>query len=162
MNLALLYCLAATGAAGTPVVNVATETDLISYSLPVGALAKGKVIKGRAVVRSIDENSTNTLTLKLKIGGTTVYTSASVDQADDDVSVIDFEIVSRGTGAAATIIVSGWGVDPDATGTLAPKAFAKVYTVDTTAAVAIAITATYSAAHADNECQIESFTLYEG
>lgn len=130
-----------------------------SYTLAANSLRAGDVLRIRATVIVNDNNSTDTLTLKLNIGSLTVFTSAAVDVADADVGYIDAIIVVRSVGASGKVIaagVQGLGVP----GTVTAKPFYTAeQTLDTTASASINVSADWSVAHADNEVALASLVV---
>lgn len=154
----LVYSLSA---AGTDLTNSTADTALASYAFPACFFQNTKRVEFLAVVRSPTTTGTTTLTLKGKFGGTTFYTSAAVDQADGDVSVIRGSIFARDADSSGTAVVEALGADPDATGTIAPKvAAAVISSLDFTAALTLSVTGTWSAADG-NHCQAERFEIWE-
>lgn len=153
----LLYQNAASSA---EVENTTVETAFdVSYTIAANTLRVGDVIRITAQATVNDNNSTDTLTLKLKIGSTIIVATAAVDVADGDVGLIVADLVIRSIGASGTFVASGTqalGVP----GTVTAKPFFKgSTTVDTTAAQAITVTATWSVAHADNEVELTNLTV---
>jgi hypothetical protein len=143
-------------AASAAVTNTTTETAFDkSYTFAANALKAGDVIRVRAQVIATATNSTDTLTLKLLIGTTTVVATAAVDVANNDIGYIDALIVIRTAGASGTLVatgIQGLGVEATATG----KPFKLASTaVDTTAAQAITVSATWSVANAGNSCRLD-------
>lgn len=131
-----------------------------SYTIPANVLTAGTVIHvvGQAYV--VDNNSTDTLTLALKIGTTTVAVTAAVDVADGDIGYFDAWITIRTAGASGTLVatgVQGLGVP----GTVTAKPFLLGSTaVDTTATQLISVTADWSAAHADDEVLLDVLNVF--
>lgn len=128
-----------------------------SVTLPAYFLQVGDVLRIRAQVNVVDNNSTDTLTLLLTIGGATIITSGAVDVADADVGYFDCDLVVRAVGAASTAVFQAAGVVAlGVQGTVTAKPFMKALTtvVDTTAAQKIAVNADWSVAHADNEASL--------
>ncbi len=130
-----------------------------SYTIPANTLRVGDVIRVKAQVTVVDNNSTDTLTLLLNLGSNLVVTTAAVDVADGDVGYIEADIVIRAIGATGGFQatgVQGLGVP----GTVTAKPFLKNdATVDTTAALKVAINADWSVAHADNEASLSLLTV---
>ena len=141
-----------------------TTTEAVfnkSVTIPAKSLAVGDVIRIRSLVYVSDNNSTDTLTLVLRMGtaGTAadqaIITTAAVDVADADVGYFDVDIVIRTIGASGTMVacgVQGLGVP----GTVTAKPFLLGSTaIDTTSAQIVTVSADWSVAHADNECNLE-------
>jgi hypothetical protein len=157
----------ALNAAGTALTNSTAETVLTSYTVPAYGFQNGKVLKIRGSVRCTAQNSTDTLTVRVRVGpttltGTALFTSAATDEAVSDICVFDLELQARDADSSGTLVACGFGSPPDATGT-AVVSIAPVPTtsVDFTAALRIEVTGQWSVASASNSCQAESFTVYE-
>lgn len=153
-------------AQGTVHTNSTDEAVLGSVTFPARWFQPGKVIKARAMVRAVSTNSTDTLTLYARFGaaaltGTAIYTSAAVDVADDDISVIDIEIVCRDADSSSTFAAVCIGSDCDAAGIATDAQASMLTAVDCTAALYLAITGDWSVAHADNQAALESLTVFE-
>jgi hypothetical protein len=155
----IIFMLAAAGAELT---DTTTETTLASTTLAAGQLAAGRAIEVIASTLTTSSNGTDTLTLKLYIGGTVVWTSAGVDQANNDVGTVRALASSKGTGAASTVDVTGYGVDPDATGTIAAKGFFKQLSLNTSSELEVKLTGTWSVQHADNKVKCHQFIVSAG
>lgn len=129
----------------------------VTYSLPANSLEVGDVLKIKAQVTVNDNNSTDTLTLLLTIGGITIATTGAVDVADGDVGYFECDLVVRAIGAAATAVFQASGVQAlGVPGTVTAKPFFKAEgtSFDTTIANVIAVNADWSVAHADNEASL--------
>ena len=149
-------------AAGTPVSNTTAETSLGGATFPANFWQAGKVIKFSGMVRTTASDSTDTLVVKGKIGGTAFFTTAAVDQVNADVCVFSGVLVCRNNpGATSTIVAHGNYTPPDASGTAALGFGAVVGSLNTGAAVAFDVTATWSVAAAANSCQLESLVFEE-
>lgn len=156
-------------AAGTALTNSTAETVLASIALPAYTLTLGKMLRLRCSVRTTAQNSTDTLTVRLRIGPTTLtgtawFTSAATDEVVDDVCVIDLEIAVRAVSAAGllTLVAAGSASPPDANGTaMVSIAPAPLTTLDIAAVQRIEVTGQWSVASASNSCQAEMFTVYE-
>lgn len=126
-----------------------------SYTFPANSLAAGDIIRIVAQAIVTDNNSTDTLTLLLRIGTTTIATTGAVDVADGDIGFFTCDIVIRTIGATGTFVAcgtQGLGVP----GTVTAKPFLKASTaIDTTAVQKININADWSVAHADNTCRLD-------
>jgi hypothetical protein len=149
-------------AAGTPVTDTTAETSMGGYTFPANFWQSGKVVKFSGLVRVIDSNSTDTLLVKVKVGSTAIITTAAVDVADGDVCAFSGVLACRDNpGATSTIVAQGFYGPADASGTAALEFGAVVGSLNTAAALAFDVTATWSVAHADNECQLESLVFEE-
>lgn len=140
--------------------NTTTEAAF-DKSVPIAAnsVAAGDCFHIRAAVNVSDNNGSDTLTLRVLMGTVELVTTAAVDVADADVGYFDIMVTIRTIGASGTLVATGvqaLGVP----GTVTAKPFRKgSTTIDTTAAMDITVLADWSAAHADNECNLESLTV---
>lgn len=141
-----------TVAAGTTLTNTTTETSLgDTYVIPAGSLRAGDVIKIRSHGTTPSTNSTDTLTVKIKIGSNIILATAATDVANNDAWTLDATIQVRTIGASGTIIsfgAAGLGVPGTATMRVSNMASA---TVDTTGDLTIDVTGTWSAASASDQ-----------
>jgi len=163
--------LSAQIAEGTEVENTTTEGALASHTFGANALQVGKVymITGSCVVN--DNNSTDTLTLRLRFGAsaapasnTAVVATAAIDSADGDVAVFMAFLAVRSIGTAGSVVIHGTicQADAEAVGTTPMFGFHQVITsLDTTAALYLQYSAEWSVAHADNEVAATSFIVTE-
>lgn len=152
-----------------PITNTTAETVFStgSYSLHANRVIGGSSINVFAAGKVPSTNSTDTLTLRIRIGGvsgTVIAQSPAVDVADDD----DFSIVSRITfrtvGASGTLIGSSMGVGPGAISFLG-VGWSYVGTeaaVNTTTAQSIVVTAEWSVASTANQVILNQFTVTKG
>ena len=155
--------------AGASYVNLATSAEVEnttdetafdqSVSLPADTLKKGDKLKIRARANVVDNNASDTLNLKLKLGAVEIAATGAVNVADADVGYFDAEVIIREDGAAGVLEAAGvtaLGV----IGTVTAKPFAKAPTaIDTTGALAVTVTATWNAAHADNEVELQHLSV---
>lgn len=150
-------------AASAAVSNTVTETLFNkSYTIPANFLQVGDVLRIRGQVIATATHSTDTLTLKLYLGGlagTAIISSGAVDVADGDIGFFDVTIVIRTIGASGTFVATGLyslGVP----GTVTAKPFLKASSaIDTTASKVLGIGATWSVADAGNSARLDIFTV---
>lgn len=157
-------------AAGTALTNSTTETRLntaAQATIPKYTLRAGKRIGLRACVRATATNSTDTLQVRVRIGGTTltgtvVADTGAVDVANNDMCVFDLEIVCRTDGTTGTLLVSGLSTILGAEGTVTSRAaFEALSNVNTEADLLVEITGVWSVANAGDSCQLEQYILQE-
>ncbi len=143
-------------AASAAISNTTTQTAFDkSFSFPASSLRAGDVIRVVAQGIATSTNSTDTLTPTLRIAGTDAIVGPAVDVANNDVFVIQADIVIRTIGASGTFVAAGIvGLGATATGT-GRVAYKASTTIDTTAAVAIDVTATWSVASASNSVRLD-------
>jgi len=144
--------------------NTITETAFDEdYTIAAGSTEVGDVFRIRAVARVIDNNSTDTLTLRLRIAGTDIIATAAVDVADNDVGHFDVlvtvQVVSQTTCTVVASGVQALGVP----GTVTAKPFvlagSTVTNWGTDNPATIDVTAQWSVAHADNEVRLEQLVV---
>lgn len=140
--------------------NTTTETAFDKSKTIDGASLKvGDVLEIIASANVVDNNSTDTLNLKLYVGTEEVVATGAVDVADGDVGFIHAFVVVRAVGASGAISATGvhaLGVP----GTVTAKPFMKAQaTEDISGDVAITVKATWSVAHADNEVELENLII---
>jgi hypothetical protein len=146
-------------ASGTSVENTTTETVLATKTINGALLKVGDVIEVIGHVWVEDNNSTDTLTVKLYVGTEEIVTTGAVDVADNDVGYIHAHIVVTAIGASGAVRATGV-VGLGVPGTVTAKPFRKASaTEDISGNIAIAMKATWSVAHADNECEMEEFIV---
>jgi hypothetical protein len=156
----LLYANVAASAAHT---NTTTEALFDkSYTLPANLLKAGDRIRIRAQGIATATDSTDTLTVKLYIGGltgTAIAATAAVDVANGDIFFIDAELEIRTIGGSGTFTACGvqaLGVP----GTVTAKPFLLGSTaIDTTATQVIGVGADWSVAAAANSCRLDVLTV---
>jgi len=156
-NTRLLYSATAASALIT---NTTDETAFDkTYSIPANTLRVGDVIRIKGHVTTPSTNSTNTLTLKVKLGSTILLASAAVDVANGDIGAFEVEVIVRTVGASGTIVAIGdIGLGVIGTVGLNPKLLAST-AIDTTAAQAVTVTATWSAASESNTVRLDSLSV---
>lgn len=147
-------------AAGTAHSNSTDETAIGSYSLPANTLKPGTRVRVKYQGIATATNSTDTLTVKLYIGGlsgTALLTGTATDVADNNIFCGEFELVCRTDGASGTFVGFGSHADvPAASGTAVPVYETKGSTaIDTTAAQVIAVGADWSVASSSNSCRLD-------
>lgn len=147
-------------AAGTALTGSSTETLLGSYSIPANTLAAGTVIKVRFQGIATATNSSDTLTVKLYIGGlsgTAVLTGTATDATNNDIFTGEVLIQIRTAGASGTLVaVASGNIVPAATGVAVPVFQITASTaVDTTAAQVIGVGGKWSTTSGSNSCRLD-------
>lgn len=158
-------------AASTAVTNTTTETIFSNkYSIPANTLKAGQMIKIRFQGIATATNGTDTLAIALKIGstdaappvgGTTLLSLAATDVANNDVFTGEYNLIVRTAGASGTMVgVGTYKSIPAAEGTMTIKDDILASTaINTTAALLIAVTATWSVANAGNSCRLDFMSV---
>lgn len=154
-------------AAGTALSNSNTETVLGSFSIPANAIGKGTVVRIRFQGIATLGNSTDTLTVRLRFGtttltGTALITTSAVDVTNGggDIFTGFFELTSRAAaGAAAAIIGSGLYSDPAAVGGAFKTAYLGSTNFATNGALLVEVTGQWSVANAGNSCRLDQLNV---
>lgn len=148
-------------AASTAVSNTTTETLFDQYcTIPAKHLQPGQLIRIRYQGIATATNSTDTLAIKLYIGGltgTVLFSHAATDVANDNVFQGEYELIIRTIGASGTMVGVGTGKSvPAAEGTMTIKDDILASTaIDTTTSKVIGVSATWSVANAGNSCRLD-------
>jgi hypothetical protein len=153
-------------AASTAITNTTTETLFSSqFSIPANTLQAGDVLRVFFQGIATATNSTDTLAIKLYIGGlagTALLTLAARDVANNDIFQGRAEIVIRTNGASGTFVAAAEGpASPNAGGTAWTMAAQTGSTaIDTTAAQVIGVSATWSVANAGDSCRLDILDIF--
>lgn len=148
-------------AASTAVTNTTTETLFDQFcTIPAKHLQPGQLIRIRYQGIATATNSTDTLAIKLYIGGltgTVLFSHAATDVANDNVFQGEYELIIRTIGASGTMVGVGTGKSvPAAEGTMTIKDDILASTaIDTTTSKVIGVSATWSVANAGNSCRLD-------
>lgn len=142
--------LAADGTAHT---NSTDETSLKSFTL--SDLKAGDVIRFKACVHASATNSTDTLTVNVKLGTETIVTSGAVDVANDDRYICEGDIVVRTGGSSGTLQGVGIHMLPAAAGGNMISWVKDQASEDLSGNVTFDLTADWSVANAGNSCHAE-------
>jgi hypothetical protein len=132
---------------------VETDFDKV-YAIPADTLKAQTVIKIRTQGIATATNSTDTLTIKVYLGATAILTTAAVDVANNDIWYADITVIVRTAGAGGTLVATGAYQDPGTSGTANLEACYLASTaVDTTGALTVKASATWSTTNAGNSCR---------
>lgn len=148
-------------AASTAVSNTTTETLFDQFcTIPAKHLQPGQLIRIRYQGIATATNSTDTLAIKLYIGGltgTVLFSHAATDVANDNVFQGEYELIIRTVGSSGTMVGVGTGKSvPAAEGTMTIKDdILASTTIDTTTSKVIGVSATWSVASASNSCRLD-------
>jgi hypothetical protein len=154
---ALVY---AATAASTAVSNTTSETsfDNVTLSLAADTIRAGDTYEFEAQAIATSTTSSDTLTVKVKIGSTVIVTTGALDATNNDLAVIRGTITFRTAGASGTLVADGIQII-GAEGTAVKDWKLASTVVDTTAAMAITCTATWSASSASDSVRLDNFTM---
>lgn len=153
-------------AASAAVTNTVAETMFdAKYSIPAGSLRAGDVIKVRFQGIATATNATDTLLIRLRIGGvagTVLLLGTATDVANNNIFSGEAEIHIRTIGAAGTLVAVGTHTEVPAASGTAVQDITEITastTIDTTVAQEIGVTATWSVANAGNSCRLDIFNV---
>lgn len=149
-------------AASTAHSNTTTEALFdTQYSIPANTLKAGSLIKVRFQGIATATNGTDTLTIKLYIGGlsgTAILTGTATDVANNNIFAGEAMIVIRTAGASGTLVAVGTHTEvPAASGTAVHDIteITASTTIDTTAAQVIGVGADWSVANSGNSARLD-------
>lgn len=148
-------------AAGTSLTGTVSETVLASATLVAGALKAGTVLKCRFRARVTADTGATTLTVRLRLGATTLLgsalvTTAAVDTGSGDLCMGEFVLTARAApGATSACVGFGAFIDPAVGGTY-KTANLNSTNFATNGALLLELTGEWSAADA-NAVQAEEF-----
>jgi hypothetical protein len=140
-----------------------TDEALFStqYSVPANTLKAGTVVKIKFQGIATATNSTDTLTIKLYLGGlagTALLTGTATDVANNNIFAGEFTLIVRTTGASGTVVGYGTHTEVPAASGAAVHDITEILastTVDTTAAQVIGVGADWSVASASNSARLD-------
>lgn len=151
-------------AAGTAHTGSTDEAVLASYTIPANTIKQGTAIRLRYQGIVTAETGATTLTVRVRLGATTLTGTALVTTSavDADVSYIftgEVIVVGRAAPAASAAVVStAMYNDPGAAGAAMKAAFVASTNLATNAALLLELTADWSAADA-NSCRADIFLV---
>jgi hypothetical protein len=130
------------------------------YSIPANTLVAGSVIKVRFQGIATGTNSSDTLTIKLYIGGlsgTAILTGTATDATNNDVFTGEAMICIRTAGASGTLVaVASGNIVPAATRVAVPVYQITASTaIDTTAAQVIGVGADWNSSSGSNTARLD-------
>ncbi|MDQ3232675.1 MAG: hypothetical protein M3Q07_12725 [Pseudobdellovibrionaceae bacterium] len=141
----------------TVVANTVTETAIVSNNLPANSLAVAQTLHLLLLGRYSTANAIDTLTIRFKIGGTTLLAIVSTAAA-----VTNAPLSADLTGTTRTIGTSGtfWSFVQATINNLLKNATATAATtINTTTALALSVTAQWSAADPGNTLSLDQSLL---
>lgn len=147
-------------AASTAVTNNTAETLFsTNYSIPANTLKAGSIVRVKYWGIATATNSTDTLAIKLYIGGltgTALVSHAAVDVADNNIFFGECDVIIRTAGASGTMVARGLYKTTAAEGTATMKDDILASTaIDTTVAQVVGVSATWSVASSSNSCRLD-------
>ena len=151
-------------ARGTIHTNSTDEAALESVTLPANSLSVGDVIHIVGMAQVISSNSTDTSTIRLRLGATSataateIAVSAALDVADDDDVYVDMYVTLRTLGSSGTMVGHGQ-IRNDGTGVVLLNIILSSTAINTTVDNYIGFTNDWSVAHTDNQIASDSFIV---
>jgi hypothetical protein len=149
-------------APSTTITNTTAETAFdTKYTIPANTLQPGSVIKVRWQGIAPSTNATDTLLIRLRLGGvagTALAVGTATDVANNAVFGGDAAIIVRTIGAAGTFVAAGEHTEaPAASGTAVLDVFEITAStaIDTTVDQDLVVTATWSVASAANQVRLD-------
>lgn len=129
-----------------------------NYTFPANDIEVGDVINIKGYVYILDTNSTDTLLIKLLFAGVELHATTALDVADGDLFIFEMTVIVRTIGASGTFIAFGM-ITQDAPGGAMVSVEQQSSAIDTTGTNLVAVQATWSVAHADNEVRLEGLVV---
>jgi hypothetical protein len=149
-------------AASTAHSNTTTEALFdTQYSVPANTFQVGSIFKVRYQGIATATNSTDTLTIKLYIGGlsgTALLVGTATDVANDNIFAGEYTGIIRTVGASGTFVGYGTHTNAPAASGTAVHDITEINastTIDTTAAQVIGVGADWSVASSSNSCRLD-------
>lgn len=146
--------------ASTTLTNSNVETTLATHTLPANTVKAGTTVRVRGAVRVTGNAGADTLTLKLRLGGTALVTTAASAMVANDVARFDFLVTGRAApGATSSVEAEGLvtlsvaGVAGTKAYVLAPANYATNGTLD------VDLRGQWSASSASDIAICESFVV---
>ena len=155
---------AATALVGN-VIGANTDTAFsLSYTIPANSLAAGDILRIRGQGLVVAAANTDTLTIKVKIGSTTIATSPAPDTVTNDIFAFDIDVVIRTIGATGTYVAGGWmfmGTPAAAAGAadISSGSFVGSTAINTLTTNAITVTANWSVADAGDSARLDILSV---
>jgi hypothetical protein len=151
-------------ARGTVHTNSTDEAALESVTIPANSLSAGDVIHIVGMAQVISSNSTDTSTIRLRLGATSaiaateIAVSTALDVADNDDVYIDMYVTLRTLGSSGTMVGHGQ-IRTDGAGAVLLNIILSSTAIHTTVDNYIGFTNDWSAAHTDNQIASDSFIV---
>lgn len=161
-----------TRAASGNVTNTTAETQFDSITatmaIPANTIVAGTIMKVRFQCIAPSTNATDTLQIRLRLreaaealsSATLILDSTAVDAVNDDVVMGEAWLEFRTVGPAGTFVAAGLVTVPDPAGTAVVRQQIVASTaVDTTVALTLSVTATWSVANAGNQVRLDVYQV---
>jgi hypothetical protein len=154
-----------TVAASSALTGSSTETAMAAYTIPASTLVAGSIIKVRYQGIATATNSSDTLTVKLYLGGlsgTAILTGTATDVADNNIFAGEALLQVRTVGATGTFVAVGTHTDVPAASGTATHGITEITastTIDTTATLAVTLSCKWSTTSGSNSCRVDIFVV---
>ena len=152
-------CLYASIAASAALTNSTAETALDSVTIAANVLRAGDVIEVIAQGTATATTSSDTILAKIKLGSTIIAATITPDASNADCWMLHAWITIRTDGPSGTLVATAM----TANGVIASATFTQYIlastAVDTTAALALSHTGTWSAQSSSDSCRGDSFIV---
>ena len=148
-------------AAGSAHTSTTTEALIGSFSIPANTLVVGSVIEVEYQGIATAATNTDTLTIKLYIGGlsgTALLTGTGTDIAANAIFSGKCTVVLRTIGTSGTFVAHGHHTDVPAASGTATIGIAEITAstaIDTTAAQVVGVGADWSTTDVNNSCRLD-------
>lgn len=153
----------ASSGASTAISNTVTETAFsnASFSIPAGWLRAGSLIRFGWQGIATATHLTDTLQIKAYVGATAIATGTATDIADNAIFAGEATASIRTIGASGTFVGSSSHTKVPAASLTASRVdeILASTALDTTAAVVVAVKATWSVADSGNSCRNDLFWI---
>lgn len=151
---------ASTAVASVTVENTITETSIGSYSVPANTLKQGTTLRIKGSLRVTGNAAADTVTLRIKLGGTTLLTSAALVMIANDVAEYEALITGYDVPGAAANVAASARVTASQSGTFSnAAAVPAVSSYATNGALVATATAQWSAASASDVLVATQFSV---
>jgi len=126
----------------------------VTYAIPASTLKAGSVLRIRGQARALAQNGTDTFEVKVRVGGTVIATSASVDIAADDRCTFDLWLNARAAPGAAVACPHGGSISWTTAGS-GPTVVGSIANLATNGALTVDVQVTYGSSNAGNTSALE-------
>lgn len=148
------------------VTNTTAETMFDqNYTIPANKLKAGSLVKCKFQGIAPSTNATDTLLIRLRIGGvagTVLLAGTATDVANNAIFAGEFELAIRTAGAAGTMVGRGTHTEVPAASGTALHDITEILgstAIDTTVAQQLGVTAQWSVANAANQARLDFFRV---
>jgi len=144
----------------TTLTNSNTETTLATHTLPANMLKAGTSVRVRGAVRVTGNVGADTLTIKLRLGGTAILTTTAAALVANDIVYVDFVISSRAAPSASSSVQASGMATVSVAGTHGTKGYVVApANYATNGALDVDLRGTWSAASASDIAICETFVV---